>query len=138
MITTFSVGEEIDSWCTKCKLELGHTIVAMVDNLPKKVKCNTCNGTHVYRMKPAVRSTTSKSTTRKTKAKDKEYVKYLALLAKNDHPNAKKYNIAGNFEAEDVISHSKFGTGVVTDIVNTNKIKVFFNDGLKLLIQNHT
>ncbi len=138
MITTFSVGEEIDAWCTKCKLELGHTIVAMVDNLPKKVKCNTCSGTHVYRMKPSARSTTAKSTTRKTKSRDKDFVKYMAILAGSDHPDAKKYKISENFQADDVISHSKFGTGVVTSIVSTNKIKVFFNDGLKMLIQNHS
>ncbi|MDQ2643863.1 MAG: hypothetical protein M3020_08625, partial [Myxococcota bacterium] len=44
-----SAGKEIDSWCTKCRLELGHRIVAMVGGAPKRVICLTCGSEHNYR-----------------------------------------------------------------------------------------
>ena len=44
MKNNYSVSGHVDGWCTKCKLELGHTIIALANNLPVKVKCNTCEG----------------------------------------------------------------------------------------------
>src|ERR1051325_761119 len=44
-----SAGGEIDAWCTKCRLDLGHRIVAMVQGVPKRVICQTCFGEHAYR-----------------------------------------------------------------------------------------
>ena len=137
MIKSYSVGEDIEAWCTKCKLELGHTIVAMLNNLPKKVKCNTCKGQHNYRLKPAERKTSS-GTPRKRKTKVNAYDKYLTILAEGDFSNARKYSINGNFDKESMISHSKFGIGVITSVVGHNKIEVLFKDGIKLLIQNHS
>ncbi len=139
MIKSYSVGEDIEAWCTKCKLELGHTIVAMLNNLPKKVKCNTCSGQHNYRLKPAQRKSSGASgAPRKRKPKITEYDKYLTVLAEGDFSNARKYTINGNFEQESMIAHSKFGVGVITSVVGHNKIEVLFKDGIKLLIQNHS
>lgn len=42
-------GGEIDSWCTKCKLDLTHRIIAMVGDVVKKVECKTCGSHHLYR-----------------------------------------------------------------------------------------
>lgn len=43
------VGENIDSWCSKCKRILAHTIEAMVAGAIKRVHCNTCKGVHSYK-----------------------------------------------------------------------------------------
>ena len=137
MTNDYSVGGYIDAWCTKCKLELGHTIVALVDNFPKKVKCNTCQGQHNYRTGTAERSrTTTAGTARKRKAKESAYEKYLALLKEADVEHAKKYSMNDNFEKGQVMDHSRFGTGIVTAVINTNKIEILFKDGTKLLGQN--
>jgi arginine utilization protein RocB len=137
MNNSYSAGGPIDAWCTKCNLELGHTIVAMVDNFPKKVKCNTCNGQHNYRTKPSERSRTkSKSPTRKTRSKEVTYEEYISRLTGDNPVNAKKYNINGNFEKDEIIDHLKFGIGIVLSVVQVNKIKILFKDGPRLLIQN--
>jgi hypothetical protein len=137
MTNDHSVGGYIDAWCTKCKLELGHTIVAIVDDFPKKVKCNTCQGQHNYKTKPAERSRTKAAgTARKRKAKESTYEKYLALLKEADVANVKKYGMKDNFEKDQVIDHTKFGTGIVTAVINPNKIEILFKDGTKLLGQN--
>src|SRR5687768_7394873 len=43
-----SAGGEIDAWCTKCRMDLGHRIVALVAGAPKRVICQTCFGEHAY------------------------------------------------------------------------------------------
>src|SRR5262245_60609736 len=42
-------GGEIDSYCTKCRLDLTHRIIAMVGDVVKKVECKTCGSHHLYR-----------------------------------------------------------------------------------------
>jgi hypothetical protein len=137
MIKNYSAGENIDAWCTKCKLELGHTIVDIVDNLPKKVKCNTCNAKHNYRTEPVKRSRTkSTNSTRKTRSKETTYEEYLSRLTGVDPANSRKYNTKGNFSENEIIDHLKFGIGIVSSVIQVNKIKILFKDGPKLLIQN--
>ena len=42
-------GQEVDAYCTKCKLELLHRIVAVANDKPVKVECRTCYQVHMYR-----------------------------------------------------------------------------------------
>jgi len=135
MTNSYSAGEDIESWCTKCKLELGHTIIAMVGNLPKRVKCNTCNSEHNYRAKPARKQKTGASGQRK-KARGKTYKDYLTLLTEADRSSARGYSIKSTFSENDVIKHPKFGTGLVQSRVKANKIEVLFENGPRLLIHN--
>jgi hypothetical protein len=137
MIKSYSVGGDIDAWCTKCKLELGHTIVAIVENLPKKVKCNTCNAQHNFRAKPVKRSRTKpEGSTRKTRYKETTYEEYISRLSAGGPANSRKYNTKGNFEKDEIIDHLRFGIGIVLSVIQVNKIKILFKDGPRLLIQN--
>ena len=137
MINNYTTGGDIEAWCTKCKLELGHTIIAMVGSSPKRVKCNTCNAQHNYRTKPsAKKETKSKKTARKRKSQEINYDEYLSRLTSCDPSNAKKYSIKGNFEKDEIIDHHKFGIGIVLYRIQINKIEVLFMDGPRLLIQN--
>src|SRR3989338_6304790 len=45
------VGGYMKYYCSRCKLELGHTVVAMINNQPARVKCDTCKTEHNYRVK---------------------------------------------------------------------------------------
>src|SRR4051794_27869076 len=46
---SYKAGQEIDAFCTKCKMDLLHKIVAEVKGRPVKVECRTCYTTHMYR-----------------------------------------------------------------------------------------
>ncbi len=114
MINSYSAGEDIESWCTKCRLELGHTIVAMVGSLPKRVKCNTCHSLHNYRAKPVEKRSAKTGTSgQRRKSRGKTYKDYLALLTEADRSNSRAYSIKSTFRENDVIEHPKFGTGLV-------------------------
>lgn len=137
MTEQYAVGEYIVAWCTKCKLELGHTIVAMVENAPKRVKCNTCNGEHNYRTAPSERSrTATKRVRRRVRSPEAEYHERMSRLSGDRLSHAKKYTTSGNFEKDDLMDHPTFGTGIVTTVIHRNKVEVFFKDGPKLLAQN--
>lgn len=130
-------GEYIIAWCTRCKLELGHTIVAMVGTVPKRVMCNTCNGEHNYRSGAAdSRRITSSHKKRKTALPEVRYNEYMSQLPADRSAMAKVYTTKANYEKDDVVDHPKFGKGFVVSVINRNKIEIFFKDGPRLLAQN--
>jgi len=138
MTNNYSVGGDVDAWCSKCKMELAHTIIAMVDELPKKVKCNTCNAKHNYRLKPVVKSA---GKIRKTGGKRKSGLSNLKIyeshLAGFDLSRATKYKMESSFTQDEVIDHPHFGSGIVVSVVDSKKIEILFKDGPRILVQNY-
>mgnify|MGYP001263837666 CR=1 FL=1 len=138
MTNNYSVGEDVDAWCSKCKMELAHTIIAIIDELPKKVKCNTCGGQHNYRLKPGKKSDGKiRKTNRKTKSSISNLEIYESHLAGFDLSRATKYKMEGSFTQDEVIDHPFFGAGIVVSVVNSKKIEILFKEGTRLLVQNH-
>ena len=43
------LGDDIDDYCSRCKFSSDHSIVSMVGDEVKKVRCRTCNTEHNYR-----------------------------------------------------------------------------------------
>ena len=138
MTNNYSVGGDVDAWCSKCKMVLAHTIIAMVDELPKKVKCNTCNAKHNYRLKPVAKSA---GKIKKKSGKRKPRVSYLEIyesrLASFDLSRATKYKMESSFTQDEVIDHPHFGSGIVVSVVDSKKIEILFKDGPRLLVQNY-
>lgn len=46
---TIRLGDVIDDYCTRCRLLTNHSVVAIVGEEVKKVRCRTCNHEHDYR-----------------------------------------------------------------------------------------
>jgi hypothetical protein len=140
-----TAGNEIDSYCTKCKLDLNHRIVAMVGPTVKRVECLTCSGQHNYRIPKAKRdaatrkratkrsTTRAKATAKQTSAEAlrKQWEKAIAGRLANDF-NA--YSIAAVFSEGQLLRHKKFGEGVVLEVVEDEKIQVLFEAGSRLLV----
>lgn len=133
MATTPQVGKNVDSWCTRCKLVLAHTVGAVVNNKVTRVHCNTCNGQHAYRAKaPGSRSATGrarKSGSDATPAQD-----FQALLRGRTAADARRYALSDRFRPGEVIAHATFGLGVVTAERDGVKIEVSFAEGPKVLV----
>ncbi len=137
MINNYTAGGHIEAWCTKCRLELGHTIVAMVANSPKRVKCNTCNSQHNFRAKPSEKKRVkSKKAAQKVKVQEINYNDCISRLTDTELSNAKKYRTEGSFEKNEIIAHHRFGIGIVSSVIQVNKVEILFKDGPKLLVQN--
>ena len=129
---TFRAGSNVDSWCTKCKLVLAHTIEAVASDKIKRVVCNTCGGKHQFKAnKPG---TTVKVARLKGVKPRSKVMDYTSLLGKMDFGCAKTYNFSVAFAKGDLINHPKFGFGVVTFERDVQKIEVLFESGPKILV----
>lgn len=143
MKNNYSVSGSVDGWCTKCKLELGHTIIALANNLPVKVKCNTCNSEHKFRTKQSgtsrpksANSAKSTSTVRKIKTPEASYNDYISRLTEHDLTRVRIYSMGGSYKKDEIIEHSKFGVGIVLSLIQNNKIEMLFKDGTKILVHD--
>ncbi len=154
--TNRTAGDDVESRCLKCKAVTSHTIIAMTGDTIAKVQCNTCDARHNYRppiaekMKVAstrrrrdgvevvsrskavkAKMNTHLSTGKKTSAKA---VNFEALIQGKDINAAIPYAIDAILSAGDIVNHSIFGLGVVSEIVPVNKAYISFREhGTKLM-----
>jgi ribosomal protein L44E len=129
-VTPPTVGKEVDSWCTKCKLILAHTVEAVVGGRITRVHCKTCSGQHAYRAKQPGTGTRAR-TTRTAAAKTADLP---SLLRGRDPNNGRVYATTERYAENEVLRHATFGPGVVTQLKDVNKIEVMFQDGAKVLV----
>ena len=129
----YRVGKSCESWCTRCKSETEHTIIAMVDDSPKRVECNSCHSQHNYRLVSGQRkqAKTKASGSRRIGRKN---ARWERLLSTDDRPEARLYSITERFEADEVVAHKSLGIGIVQQVQPGNKIEVLFESGKKLLV----
>src|SRR5688572_8378341 len=139
--TGYKAGDEVDSKCTKCKMVLAHTIVAMVGDQIARVKCNTCNGEHAYRPPPSASEATAKRRRAERKASVTDKVSaittpadYEILAEGRDTSGASNYSMKMTLAADDIIKHPKFGVGFVVDLKEGNKAHVAFPEGGRILV----
>ena len=137
-MSQLTVGKDVLSFCTKCKLNLGHTIVAMKDAKSiAKVKCNTCNTIQSFK-DPSISSKQNKTRTRKTTSSPSKVISVSDLWMEKMSATRKKstpYAMDGKFHQGDVIDHVKFGPGIVEKVVD-DKIEVIFRHEIKTLVHN--
>ena len=144
MTQAIAVGKDVDSWCTRCKLILAHTVESMISGKITRVHCNTCRSQHSYRPHPpgeqpvesrAARPAaqrTARVTPRATGADT-----YATLLSGRDTSSARAYTTQDRFAPNELIDHPIFGLGVVMMLKDRTKIDVMFREGVKTLLHSH-
>ncbi|MFQ5665172.1 MAG: hypothetical protein ACE5I7_01950 [Candidatus Binatia bacterium] len=140
------IGSRVDSWCTRCKLLLAHTVEAMAGNKVTRVHCNTCQAQHAYRPNPpgqrrAASGTRTARTGRSTRTAMRatptpQASDYATLILGRDASAARSYKFAERFAPSELINHPTFGLGLVTATKDGAKIEVLFPDGLKTLVHD--
>ncbi len=151
-----TAGGEVVSYCTKCKMDLNHRIIAMVAGVPVTVECESCKSHHKYRRPMEDRAAdkrvrpTASSTPRERTAAPRTVGARMAAAAAEEASREKtwqgriagkmadeftKYTPKGNFEADALLHHFKFGDGYVVRVIDANKIEVMFQDGPRVLAQ---
>lgn len=133
-----SVANETLAYCTSCKMDLNHVIVAMKGDRIAKVQCLTCKKEHVYRA-PKGASEPQKAT-RTKKAADSEdtnhsiEVEWEKLMTSHKDLPLKPYSVKGQFALGDKLNHPTFGDGIVGKLIYPNKLEVIFRTDVKILI----
>ena len=148
---SLTAGSEIDAWCTKCRMDLMHRIVAMVQGAPKRVICLTCNSEHNYRGPKTettasglqVRARSSGQGPKPTAAAQRVTLKAKAEKERADSWASKtlgqavdaftRYAMDKQFTEGELVLHSKFGEGYVDKVLDGAKISIMFRDGAKTL-----
>src|SRR5437867_1670163 len=135
MAHSLRVGGDVDAMCTKCKMLLGHTILAMVGTKPARVRCNTCQGEHNYRAAagPAPRKKWESIAEREKRERKPVVTSWEALLSTRDLTKARRYNVKERFVKDDLVDHPTFGVGLVQE-VRGDKIGVAFKADTKTLV----
>jgi hypothetical protein len=139
-MTKTAVGSDVEAYCTKCKMVLAHTVVALQGAKPRRVKCNTCGGDHNYRPTKPVAKTAAKKTPAKAKSTTTRKVRqsWDEIMQDASGKPHKTYSMAGSFGEGDWIEHSTFGLGCVQTFTAPNKITVRFADTTRTLVCNRT
>lgn len=138
-----AIATDVDSWCTRCRLLLAHTVETMIGDKITRVHCNTCGAQHAYRPHPPGASGAAgergsgslrrRPSTRKS-AVSTPTVDYEGLLRGRSPSTARGYSVTERFRSDELLTHPTFGLGVVTADKGAGKIEVFFADGPKVLV----
>jgi hypothetical protein len=124
-----AAGKNIESYCTKCKLNLDHTIMAMEGETVAKVRCKTCGGAHKFR-DPAVPQKVRKPRTAKSAEATAEIVWEAGLAEAKG--KERDYSMATKYRVGDIVNHHTFGKGVVLKLY-ANKCDMLFKDRERLM-----
>jgi len=149
-------GGEIDAFCTKCKLDLTHRIIAMVGDAVKKVECRTCGSHHLYRRPKTERDaaharlvkraedrkaasptagTKAERSARAEKAEREQVSAWEHAIAGKPSSAFTAYRISLHFGPGDLVKHPKFGDGVVAKVIDQSKVEILFKDGPRTMAQ---
>jgi hypothetical protein len=128
-------GQNIDSYCGKCRLNLDHTIMTMDGEVIAKVRCKSCGSSHKFRSpldaqkvrKPRVKKGTGEEATAE--------IIWEAGLAVAKGPE-RDYDMAAKYRVGDVVNHLRFGKGVVIKVY-ANKCDVLFKDRERLMASSN-
>lgn len=130
-----NVGENVEAFCTFCKMDLTHVVVAKKGTEVRRVKCSTCNREHNYRTprrllgKKGSKSSAAKATNLTPESK------HFTLDKVTVHPDSiRPYFFNGIYTVGDWIDHQKFGYGEVVTMRGPGKMEVKFGDGTKIMV----
>ncbi len=139
------VGQELETHCTRCKMEMLHVITVVKGGKIKKVMCKGCYTTHAYREmnlfevddpKPKRKPGRPRKAEKKAVKRGPRKKDWSSLVSTIDESQIVDYSISSDFTDIPAIRHKQFGVGVITKVLADNKIQVLFKDETKILAQN--
>jgi hypothetical protein len=131
MLEQYRAGENIASYCTKCKLSLDHTIVAMEGETIAKVKCKTCGSAHKFRSPadaPKARTPRVKAGSVPQQTAGARWAAAMAEGKGKEH----EYSMSAKYSVGDIVNHDRFGKGIVLKL-HSNKCDILFQDKERLM-----
>ncbi|MEW6350667.1 MAG: hypothetical protein AB1646_16520 [Thermodesulfobacteriota bacterium] len=141
-------GEDVEAWCTRCKMNLNHRVIAVVGSEVRRVHCLTCGGDHNYyppkHQKAPKREKTPTSKSRAESAAPAATKAVSAARALSEWTTIMKkmppevvprpYRATEVFATGEFIDHVRFGVGKVLAMAARDKMEVIFQSGRKVLI----
>jgi len=151
--TQYSIGDIIEAYCSRCRLNLDTSVAAVLDGNIQKVMCRTCGNECKYRppVDMAVRKQQQlKRLMRKHEKRREDQAKPAqvapttgesprAVLRKLwdeltdavDARYARVYDPAREYELEEAILHKRLGMGIVQEVSDSGTMRVLFRTGFE-------
>ncbi len=126
-----SIGQNIDSYCGRCKKAFDHTIMAMDGETIVKVRCKSCGGSHKFRS-PLDAQKVRKPRTKKGGAEKATAELVWAAGIEEAKGAERDYSMAAKYRVGDIVNHKTFGKGVVVKLY-ANKCDMLFKDRERLM-----
>ena len=136
MTDRISTGGDIDAYCTKCKLNLEHFVLAIVAGAAVKVKCKTCGSIHRFKGTPAAKPKAPRKVSTSSKPLVSIQAQWEAAVDAARGPEL-PYDMESSFRDGDLIVHNFFGKGIVLKTY-FRKCSVLFRDKERLLASSNT
>ena len=135
------VGSEIEAYCPspRCKADTNHTVISMYEDEIRRVQCQVCGDVHAYR-KPRgdTVETQEEAAQRRKLTRKPSWDEAMGQVTEQDLASCRPYSIRDTYEEMDVVSHPKFGTGFVTELLPDNKVEITFKDERRVLVHNRS
>lgn len=127
MLKRIRLGDEVDTYCGRCKEERTHQVEALrSDGRVERVVCRFCHSKHLYReQRQSGGVGTTAERTRRVSASSTAHIASLKP--------ARAYSARETYEAGEQISHPKFGQGEVIE-ARQGKIDVRFGRERRTLL----
>src|SRR5262245_43630958 len=104
-----AAGSEVLAYCSSCRMDLAHMVVAMKGDKIAKAECKTCKKTHAYKAPKGI--TEPQKASSKGGGDDRKTIEMewqRLMVSKKDSPT-KSYDLKKSFVLGDKIAHSMFG-----------------------------
>jgi hypothetical protein len=132
------VAKDIVSYCTSCRMDLVHTIVAVHGDKVVRVLCGTCKKEHAFRLPMELRASATRGRAVKGPSPRKSrstVASWETAMERKRDLTAKPYAMDGPYEAGDKVDHPVFGLGVVQRLISQDKMEVLFEEETKVLVR---
>ncbi len=132
MLEKNSAGQNIDSYCGKCKLNLDHTIMAMEGETISRVRCKSCGSSHKFRGPLDVQKVRKPKTKNGVGEAATAEIVWAAGLAEAKG-RERDYSMSSKYRIGDIVNHQTFGKGIVMKLY-ANKCEMLFKDRERLMV----
>ena len=131
-----SVAKEVLSYCTSCKIDLQHMVVAMKGDKIAKVQCKTCKKEHTFRAPKGITEPPNKKKKKSAEAAETRSVaaEWEKLMSEKKAAPTRNYSAKTVFALGDKLSRPSFGEGIVGRLIYPNKVEVIFRNDVKILV----
>lgn len=140
------VGDHIDFYCKRCRLNLHGNVASMEHGKPKTVTCRTCRSTVVFAREKTDEELRAKKMQEVFRIREKRRPQYgemagnrieaasatdvtkrwRKLTADIDARYANRYDRFRTYKVDDILLHKEHGLGLVTQLLHDNAILALF------------
>jgi len=128
------IGQEIEAFCPRCKSDTPHVVVSRYEDEIRRARCTSCEDIHAFRRPRGEEGDEPSEQPVKRKVQKAKPTWEQVMNRKRGTPRL--YSGDDVYCELDVITHSVFGVGFVSELVGQNKIEVTFQHDKRILIHN--